>query len=41
MIGRSNDLGDIGRVASPFPTYLGKIEVTLPAGYRMNTPVKF
>ena len=45
MIGRLNDLEDVGRVASSFPTYLGKIEVTLQvtllAGYRMNSPVKF
>ena len=29
MIGRSNDLEDVGRVASSFPTYLGKIEERL------------
>ena len=34
MIGRSNDLEDVGRVASSFATYLGKIEVTLLAGYQ-------
>ena len=33
MIGRSNDLDDVGRVASSFPTYLGKIEATLLAAY--------
>ena len=33
MIGRSKELEDVGRVASSFPTYLGKIEVTLLAGY--------
>ena len=34
MIGRSNDLEDVGRVASSFPTYLGQIEVTLLKGYQ-------
>ena len=33
MVGRSKELEDFGRVASSFPTYLGKIEVTLLAGY--------
>ena len=33
MIGRSKELEDVGRVASSFPTYLGKIEATLLAGY--------
>ena len=35
MIGRSKELEDVGRVASSFPTYLGKIEATLLAGYKM------
>ena len=34
MIGRSNNLEDVGRVTSSFPTYLGKIEATLLAGLR-------
>ena len=29
MIGRSKELEDVSRVASSFPTYLGKIEATL------------
>ena len=29
MIGRSKELEDVGRDASSFPTYLGKIEETL------------
>ena len=33
MIGRSKELEDVGRVSSSFPTYLGKIEATLLAGY--------
>ena len=33
MIGISKELEDVGRVASSFPTYLGKIEATLLAGY--------
>ena len=33
MIGRSKELEDVGRVASSFPTYIGKIEATLLAGY--------
>ena len=33
MIGRSKELEDVGRVASSFPTYLGKIEASLLAGY--------
>jgi len=33
MIGRPNELEDVGRVASSFATYLGKIEATLLAGY--------
>ena len=33
MIGRSKELEDVGRVASSFSTYLGKIEATLLAGY--------
>ena len=33
MIGRSKELEDVGRVASSFPTYLGKIEATLLTGY--------
>ena len=33
MIGRSKELEDVGRVASSFPSYLGKIEATLLAGY--------
>ena len=33
MIGRSKELEDVDRVASSFPTYLGKIEATLLAGY--------
>ena len=36
MIGRSKELEDVGRVASSFPTYLGKIEATLLAGYGHN-----
>ena len=32
MIGRSKELEDVGRVASSFLTYLGKIEATLLAG---------
>ena len=32
-IGRSKELEDVGRVASSFPTYLGKVEATLLAGY--------
>ena len=31
MIGRSKELEDVGRVASSFPTCLGKIEATLLA----------
>ena len=38
MIGRSKELEDVGRVASSFPTYLGKIEVTLLAGYNILGP---
>ena len=30
---RSKELVDVGRVASSFPTHLGKIEATLLAGY--------
>ena len=30
---RSKELEDVGRVASSFPTHLGKIEATLLAGY--------
>ena len=33
MIDRSKELEDVGRVASSFSTYLGKIEETLLAGY--------
>ena len=33
MIGRSKELEDVGRVASSFQAYLGKIEATLLAGY--------
>ena len=33
MIGKSKEFEDVGRVASSFPTYLGKIEATLLAGY--------
>ena len=33
MIGRSKELEDVVRVASSFPSYLGKIEATLLAGY--------
>ena len=33
MIGKSKELEDVGRVASSFPTYLGKIKATLIAGY--------
>ena len=32
MIGRSKKLENVGRVASSFPTYLGKIKATLLAG---------
>ena len=32
MIGRSKEFEDVGRVASSFPTCLGKIEATLLAG---------
>ena len=32
MIGKSKEFEDVGRVASSFLTYLGKIEVTLQAG---------
>ena len=37
MIGRSNDLEDVGRVASSFPTYLGKIEERLYTGKAEST----
>ena len=33
MISRSKELEDVGRVASSFPTYLGKTEATLLAAY--------
>ena len=33
MIGRSKELEDVGRVASSFPTHLGKIEATPLEGY--------
>ena len=33
MIGISRDFEDVSKVASSFPTYLGKIEVTLVVGY--------
>ena len=33
MIGRSKELEDVVRVASSFPSYLGKIEATLLVGY--------
>ena len=33
MIRKSKEFEDVGRVASSFPTYLGKIEATLLAGY--------
>ena len=36
MIGRSNNSEDVGRFASSFPTYLGKIETTLLAGYQYS-----
>ena len=32
MIGKSKEFEDVGRVASSFATYLGKIEATLLAG---------
>ena len=41
MIGRSKELEDVGRVASSFPTFLGKIEATLPAGYLEGTSAIF
>ena len=41
MIGRSKELEDVGRVASSFPTYLGKIEATLLAGYTQQCPMFF
>ena len=40
MIGRSKELEDVGRVASSFPTYLGKIEATLLAGYPFVLVIK-
>ena len=41
MIGRSKELEDVGRVTSSFPTYLGKIEATLLAGYiQISSAVK-
>ena len=33
MIGKSKEFEDVGRITSSFPTYLGKIEATLPPGY--------
>ena len=36
MIGKSKEFEDVGRVASSFPTYLGKIEMTLQAGSFRN-----
>ena len=39
MIGRSKELEDVGRVASSFPTYLGKIEGTMLAGYEVVSVV--
>ena len=41
MIGRSKELEDVGRVASSFPTYLGKIEATLLAGYPSGGTAKY
>ena len=37
---RSKELVDVGRVASSFPTHLGKIEATLLAGYWQGGPWK-
>ena len=37
---RSKELEDVGRVASSFPTHLGKIEATLLAGYWLGGPWK-
>ena len=36
MIGKSKEFGDVGRVASSFPTYLEKIEAILQAGYSIG-----
>ena len=36
MIGRSKELEDVDRVASSFPTNLGKIKATLLAGYKLR-----
>ena len=36
--GRSKELEDVGRVASSFLTYLGKIGATLLAGYILHRP---
>ena len=36
MIGKSKEFEDVGGVASSFPTYLGKIEATLLAGYEQG-----
>ena len=33
MLGKSKEFENVGGVASSFPTYLGRIEVTLLAGY--------
>ena len=43
MIGRLKELEDVGRVASSFPTHLGKIEATLLAGYAQSntSPQKY
>ena len=41
MIGRLKELEDVGGVTSSFPTYLGKIEATLLAGYiQISSAVK-
>ena len=39
MIGGSKELEDVDRAASSFPTYLGKIEATLLAGYLIKGTV--
>ena len=39
MIGGLKELEDVDRAASSFPTYLGKIEATLLAGYLIKGTV--
>ena len=41
MIGKSKEFEDVGRVASSFLTYLGKIKVTLLAGYNKQDLMVF